>query len=104
MFKDDDDLFNTDDADEVDLDLEDEEEDWEDYDDEDLIYLEDEGLLAPGNTVWGLAWIFVSAIVDTIDTHHRFWDNLRTDLAYRHNKNIDESEFIGSVEAGIEQL
>lgn len=102
MFQDDDDLFNTDDADEVDLDLE--EEDWEDYEDEDLIYLEDEGLLAPGNTVWGLAWIFVSAIVDTIDTHHRFWDNLRTDLAYRHNKNIDESEFIGSVEAGIEQL
>jgi hypothetical protein len=103
MFKDDDDLFDTEDADDLDLDLEDDDEDWDDDYDE-YIELIDEDMLAPGSTVWGTAWIVVSAITDTITAHRNFWDNLRTDLAYRHNRSVDQSEFIGSVEAGIEHL
>lgn len=77
--------------------------DWEDWDDED-IYLEDEDLLLPGSTVWSAACVIVTAVGDIAHAGARFWDNLRTELAYRHNKSIDQSEFIGSVEAGIERL
>lgn len=90
---DDDDLFDIDDIEDDDDDLL--------FDDDDL---DDEGLLLPGNTVWGLAWIVVSAVVDLADTQYNFWHNVRTDLAWRHNKTVDDTTFVGSVEAGIEQL
>ena len=74
-----------------------------DYDDDDIA-LEDEGMLSPGATVYSLGWILATVVADIAHAHTRFWDNLRTDLAYRHNRSIDESDFIGSVEAGIEKL
>jgi hypothetical protein len=95
MFMDDDDLFEVDDL---------EDDDEFEYEDDDDLDLDDEDLLVPGNTIWGAAWIFATAIADLAEVNQRFWHNVRTDLAYRHNKNMDKSEFIGSVEAGIENL
>ena len=74
------------------------------YDEDGEIILEDEGMLSPGATVYSLGWILATVVADIAHAHTRFWDNLRTDLAYRHNRSIDESDFIGSVEAGIEKL
>ena len=89
-------IHDIDDAEEYD------DEDWDD--DGDIYLLEEENVLLPGSTVWSAACVIVTAVGDIAHAGARFWDNLRTELAYRHNKSIDQSEFIGSVEAGIERL
>lgn len=80
--------------------------DDEDYDDEDYedTYLDAEGVLSSGTTVWSVGWVFATAVADIAEAHTRFWENVRVELAHRHNQSIDQSDFIGSVEAGIEKL
>lgn len=65
---------------------------------------EEEPVPDPGLSRWSLAWIAFDALSTILTAVDHVIYNIKVDLVTRHNQDVDESTFIGSVEAGIEKL
>lgn len=84
--------------------------DDDDYDIEDIELILDEDeyeadpIPDPGLSRWSIAWIAFDAASTILKAMDHIVYNIKVDLVTRHNKVVDEETFIGSVEAGIEQL
>lgn len=88
MAYDDDDDFDVEDIELIDIE-----------DDED-----DEPIPNPGITKYSVAWIALDAASTIMQAFDHILRNVKVDLVMRHNKVVDEEDFMGSVKAGIEKL
>jgi hypothetical protein len=84
--------------------------DEDDFDVEDieLIELDDddeeEPIPNPGITKYSMAWIVADAASTILHAFDHIIHNVKVDLVMRHNKVVDDEDFMGSVKAGIERL
>lgn len=85
-----------------------EDEDDFDLDDIELIDIDDEDDLEPipnpGMSKFSIAWIALDAASTILNAFDHILYNIKVDLVMRHNKVVDEEDFMGSVRAGIEKL
>lgn len=84
--------------------------DDDDYDIDDLELLFDDDddyvdvIPNPGISRWSLGWSVLDAASTILQAVDHIIYNVKVDLVNRHNQEVDDSTFIGSVEAGIERL
>jgi hypothetical protein len=83
--------------------------DEDDFDVEDIELIElvdddDEPLPSPGISRWSLAWIALDGASTILNAIDHILYNVKVDIVMRHNKVVDEEDFMGSVRAGIEKL
>lgn len=85
----------------------DDEDEYYDIDDIEVLFEEEEyeePVPNPGLSKWSLGWIALDAVSTLIHAVDHIIYNVKVDLVNRHNQDVDDATFIGSVEAGIERL
>lgn len=78
-----------------------------DVDDIELVELiddDEEPIPVPGISRWSAMWIVADGISTMLNAADHILRNIKVDLAYRHNREVDEEDFVGSVRAGLENL
>lgn len=65
---------------------------------------DDEPMPIPGITRWSALWIAADAASTLVNAIDHILYNIKVDLVYRHNKEVDAEDFVGSVRAGLEKL
>lgn len=85
----------------------DDEDDY-DVDDIELIDIDDDDVLEPipnpGVSKFSVAWLALDAASTILNAFDHILYNVKVDLVLRHNKAVDDEDFVGSVRAGIEHL
>lgn len=86
------------------MDYDDDEFDIDDIEVVEILDDDEEPVPVPGISPWSTLWILADGASTLLNAADHILRNIKVDLAYRHNREVDEEDFVGSVRAGLENL